>query len=176
MIILGIDPGTATTGYGIIKISSRRKKLNKSGRKRQKPIAIDWGCIKTDSGLPPGDRLKKINKELNKLIKKHNPTILAVENLYFFKNLKTAIPVSQAKGVILLTAARKKIPVYELTPLQVKMKITGYGRAKKEEVQRKIQYLLDLKKSNKKITKARDDAIDALGVALCYAKIKKLTS
>lgn len=166
---MGVDPGLATTGYSFIK---------KSRLKKKKPQVIDWGCIKTEPGLPAGERLKIINNELNKLIKKHNPQVLAVENLYFFKNLKTAMPVSQAKGVILFTAAKKKIPVYEFSPLQVKMKITGYGRAEKDEVQKKIQRLLNLKKlpKEKKIDNAKDDAIDALGIALCCIKTKRLIS
>ena len=160
MIILGIDPGTATTGYGII-----RKPKKKNGKIK----TIDYGCIVTNPGLSPGERLKIINNQLNKLIKEHNPKVLAVESLFFFKNLKTAMPVSQAKGVVLLTASKKKIPVYEFTPLQVKMAVTGYGRAEKKEVQKKIQALLNLKEAPKK-----DDAADALGVALCYLnKIEK---
>ncbi len=113
--------------------------------------------------MSDGERLKIINNELNKLIKKHKPNILAVESIYFFKNLKTAMPVSQAKGVILLTAAKNKIPVYEFTPLQVKMTITGYGRAEKKQVQKMVQVLLNLEKPIK-----QDDAADALGIALCY--------
>lgn len=160
MIILGIDPGTATTGYGLIR---------KGGAKKEVKV-IDWGCISTGSNLPPGERLKIINNELNKIIKKHKPKVLAVESIYFFKNLKTAMPVSQAKGVILLTAAKKKIPVYEFTPLQVKMAVVGYGRAEKKQVQEMVKVLLNLKEVPKK-----DDAADALGIALCYAlKSKKI--
>ncbi|PIR72657.1 MAG: crossover junction endodeoxyribonuclease RuvC [Candidatus Nealsonbacteria bacterium CG10_big_fil_rev_8_21_14_0_10_36_24] len=152
MIICGIDPGTATTGFGIIRKTKKKLKV------------IDYGCIKTSPDLCAGDRLKIINNELNKLIKKHKPNILAVENIYFFKNFKTAMPVSQAKGVILLTAAKKKIPVYEITPLQMKMAITGYGKAEKKQVQEMLKVLLNLKEAPKS-----DDAADALGVALCCA-------
>lgn len=155
MIILGIDPGTATTGYGIIKtqkIKPRRKKILK---------CLDYGLIQTNPSWPPAERLKKINNELNKIIRKYQPKVLAVENIYFFKNLKTAMPVSQAKGVILLTAAKKKIPVYEFTPLQVKIGVVGYGKAEKQQVQRMIKVLLNLKKN------PSDDAADALGVAIC---------
>lgn len=156
MIVMGIDPGTATTGFGVVKkIKSKLK-------------AVDYGCIITDPALSPGERLKKINNELNKLIRKYKPKVLAVENLYFFKNLKTAMPVSQAKGVVLLTAAKKKIPVYEFTPLQVKMAITGYGKAEKKQVQEMIKILLDFKKTPKFANKKLgDDAADALGVAVC---------
>lgn len=159
MIIIGIDPGTATTGWGIIK---------KSSTKKSEPKVLDYGCIKTNPNLTPGQRLKKINSELAKLIRKYKPKILAVENLYFFKNLKTAMPVSQAKGVILFTAAKHKIPVYEFTPLQVKMAITGYGRAEKKQVQKMIKTLLNLEKNPQDKNKKADDATDALGIALCY--------
>jgi len=157
MIILGIDPGTATTGFGVLKKTGKEFK------------AIDYGCIETLPGLESGERLKIINNELNKLIKKYSPEIMAVENLFFFKNLKTAMPVSQAKGVILLAAAKKRIPVVEFTPLQVKMTITGYGKAEKKQVQRMIQTILCLEEKPKDKAKRKDDATDALGIALCYA-------
>jgi len=156
MIILGIDPGTATTGFGIINKTKDKVKV------------IDYGCILTTPDLNPGDRLKIINNELNKLIQKHQPKVMAVENLFFFKNLKTVMPVSQAKGVILLTAAKKKIPVYEFTPLQVKMAVTGYGRAEKKQVKKMIQTMLNLEEKPKDKNKRKDDATDALGIALCY--------
>lgn len=163
MIIIGIDPGIATTGFGIIR------KI-----KDKKAEVIDYGCILTTPELCPGDRLKIINNELSKLIKKHQPEVMAVEKLFFFKNLKTAMPVSQAKGVILLTAAKKKIPVYEFTPLQMKMAITGYGRAEKKQVQRMIQVMLNLEEKPKDKNKRKDDATDALGIALCYTIKSKI--
>lgn len=153
MIILGLDPGTATTGFGVVK-----KNKNKTFS------AIDYGCILTKPDLSAGNRLKKIHNEINKLIRKYKPNLISVENIYFFKNLKTAMPVSQAKGVILLTAAKKNIPVCEVTPLQVKMAIVGYGRAEKKQTQRMIEILLNLGKPIKS-----DDAADALGVAICGA-------
>lgn len=161
MIILGIDPGTATTGFGLIEKTKDKIKV------------LDYGCITTTPDLCPGDRLKIINNELNKLIQKHQPKVMAVENLFFFKNLKTAMPVSQAKGVILLTAAKKKIPVYEFTPLQVKMAITGYGKAEKKQVQKMVQTLLNLEEKPKDKNKRKDDATDALGVAFCYTLSSK---
>ncbi len=162
MIIIGIDPGTATTGFGIIKTNKDKVKV------------IDYGCIITTPDMCPGDRLKAINNELSQLIKKHKPKILAVESLYFFKNLKTVMPVSQAKGVVLMTAAKKGIPVYEFTPLQVKMAITGYGKAEKKQVQRLIQTMLNLEEKPKDKNKRRDDATDALGIALCYTLNSKV--
>ncbi len=152
MIILGIDPGTATTGFGVIKRSGD-----------EKITAVDYGCIKTKPGTAAGERLKILNRELGKLIKKYQPDVLAVERLFFFKNLKTAMPVSEAKGVILFTAAKNKIPTYEFTPSQVKMTVAGYGKAEKKQVQKMVKNLLNLEEIPK-----TDDAADALGIALCY--------
>ena len=150
MIILGIDPGTASTGYGIVK----------------KTKTIKWlghGVIKTTPDSSPEERLRIINVELSKIIKKHQPDLLAIESIFFFKNLKTFIPVSRAGGVILLTAAKNKLPVREFTPLQVKSVITGNGRADKKEVQKRIKKLLRLKEIPKP-----DDAADALAIAATY--------
>jgi crossover junction endodeoxyribonuclease RuvC len=162
MIILGIDPGTATTGFGIIETNKEKVKV------------LDYGCIITTPDMCAGERLKIINNELSKIIKKHQPKILAVESLYFFKNLKTVMPVSQAKGVILMTAAKNKIPVFEFTPLQVKMAVTSYGKAEKKQVQRTIQTMLNLEEKPKDKNKRKDDAIDALGIAICYALNNKV--
>ncbi len=156
MIILGIDPGTATTGYGVLDFTKKRLKY------------LAYGCIKTDKELSPEKRLQLIYNELNGLIKKYRPNALSVEKVFFFKNAKTAIPVSQARGVILLAAAKKKLPVYEFTPLQVKMNIVGYGRAQKNQVQKMIKLLLDLDQIPKP-----DDAADALGLAISCAYLLK---
>jgi len=162
MIIIGIDPGTATTGYGVIRTKNKKLKM------KNNLSCLDYGCIKTSQKFSDGERLKKINQELNKIIRKYKPKVLAVEKIFFFKNLKTAMPVSQAKGVILLTASRKKIPVYEFTPLQVKMVIGGYGRTEKKEIQKKIKTILNLKEIPKP-----DDAADALAIAVCYTNLVK---
>jgi len=151
MIILGIDPGTAATGFGIIKKNRELK-------------PIDYGLITTPADLSTAERLNRLHNELHLLIKKHKPDIVAVEDIFFFKNLKTAIKVSQARGVILLTAAKSKIPIFECTPLQVKQAITSYGRAEKIQVQKMVKVLLDLKEIPKP-----DDAADALAVAICCA-------
>jgi len=165
MIIIGIDPGIERLGYGIIE---------KSKHKKNELTVLDYGCITTSSGLKMEERLKKIYIDLSKIIRKYQPTIMGVESLFFFKNLKTAISVSQAKGVILLAAANYKIPVREFTPLQVKMAVVGYGRAEKKQVQEMIKRLLDLEKFDpKKKDRKKDDASDALGVAIC-ASIKPL--
>lgn len=157
MKILGIDPGLATIGYGVIK------KYKKRGGEKATLKCLDYGLIKTTPALKSPERLKKINNELSRLIKKHRPNILAIENIYFFKNLKTAIPVSQATGVILLTAAKNKVSVSSFSPLQIKMAVTGFGRAEKKTVQNKIKKVLGLKELPK-----ADDIADALAVALTY--------
>ena len=157
MIILGIDPGTATTGYGVIK---------KIGGKKQKTKifkCLGYGLIKTSPSFSAGERLKKINNELSKLIKKYQPDALAVESIYFFKNLKTAIPVSQAGGVILLTAAKNNVPVFHFSPPEIKMAVAKFGRAEKEVIQKKIKKTLNLKELPR-----ADDVADALAAALTY--------
>ena len=156
MIIVGIDPGIATTGYGVIEKIKKGNKIE----------CLDYGVIKTSSLLDKGERLKIINKEIDSLIKRYKPEAMAIERLYFFKNAKTIIPVSQAKGVILFTIAKNKIPVYEFTPLQVKMTITGFGRAEKRQVQEMIKIIFKLDNIPKP-----DDAADALGIAMCLATI-----
>lgn len=155
MIILGIDPGIASTGYGILKLrkEARTKKIE----------CLACNVIHTKPTLGQGERLKKINNELSRIIRDYKPQVLALENVFFFKNLKTAIPVARAEGVILLTAAKKKLPVFGFTPLQVKLAITGKGRAEKKEVQSQLKKLLKLKEVPKS-----DDAADALAIALTY--------
>ena len=165
MIILGIDPGTAITGFGVI--STKIPHYSKQD-KNEKPKVIDFGCIITHTSSTAGERLEIIHDQIHALIKKYKPDIVSVENLFFFKNLKTAMPVSQAKGVILLAAAKNKIPILEFTPLQVKMTVVGYGKAEKKQVQEMTKHLLDL--SSFDLTqkdRKKDDASDALGVALC---------
>ena len=152
MIILGIDPGTATTGFGLIEKNKSNLKL------------LKYGCVKTSANLSTAERLDKLHKELSLLIKKSKPDIVAVEDIFFFKNLKTAIKVSQARGVILLTIAKSKIPIAEYTPLQIKQAVACYGRAEKIQVQKMVKILLGLKEIPKP-----DDAADALAVAICCA-------
>lgn len=157
MVILGIDPGTATTGYGVIKVKSQTSKV-------KSPQCIAYGCISTDAGLPSALRLQKIYRKVLGLMRLYQPRAIAVESVFFFKNLKTAMPVSQAKGVIMLAAAQKKIPLYEYTPLQIKSIVAGYGTAQKQQVQRMTQNILRLPGLPRP-----DDAADALGAALCHA-------
>lgn len=161
MIIIGIDPGLATTGYGIVAFLPSRKKNSFK--------CIAYGLISTEAAMSVPGRLKKLYQELTKIITIHKPDKMAVESIFFFKNLKTALPVSQARGVILLAAAKKRLPVYEATPLQVKMAISGYGRAEKNQMQEIVKVLLGLKE-----TPRPDDAADALAIAIYCANNMKL--
>jgi crossover junction endodeoxyribonuclease RuvC len=157
MIILGIDPGTATTGFGIIRKESDQISL------------IDYGCIITSAKLTLSDRLIRIFKNIQKLIKKYHPDILICEEIFFFKNLKTAISVAQARGVVLLAAKLGKISFFGYTPLEVKQALSGYGRATKPQIQKMVQLLLKLKSVPKP-----DDAADALALAICHAHSEKM--
>lgn len=157
MIILGIDPGTAQTGYGVVE------KIRNSGLR-----CVSYGCITTAKEKSAGARLLILEKELQQVLREYKPDAVVVERLYFFKNLKSAMPVSEARGVILLTIAKKRIPAFELTPLQVKMAITGYGRADKKQMQRMVQQALKLPQLPKP-----DDAADALGLAIAGVFLTK---
>ena len=152
MTILGLDPGTATTGYGVVK-----KETNGLS-------CVSFGCIKTSSGLEPAKRFTLIRKELVYIIKKYNPDYSAIEKLFFTKNVKTAISVSHARGVILETLNEYILPIYEYTPLQVKQAVTSYGKADKTQVQKMVRVLLNLEEIPEP-----DDAADALAVAICCA-------
>ena len=149
MIILGIDPGTAITGYGVIE------------KKGRGGAYVAHGCITTDKDILKEKRLLLLERGMMVLFKKYKPDVVAVESLYFFKNLKTALPVSEARGVILLTVAKHRVPLYEFTPPQVKMAITGYGKAEKKQMQKMVQLHLKLDSLPKP-----DDAADALAIAL----------
>ncbi|MDD5340918.1 MAG: crossover junction endodeoxyribonuclease RuvC [Patescibacteria group bacterium] len=153
-IILGIDPGLATTGYAFIKESDSK--------------ILDYGIISTSSKQEFSLRLEYIFNALNDLIKKYHPSSMAVEQLFFCKNVKTALLVGQARGVILLTARLNKLPLYEFTPLQVKQAVCGYGKADKRQVQEMVKALLKLNKIPKP-----DDAADALAIALTCQNSKK---
>ncbi len=148
--ILGIDPGFGRVGYGIVE--------NRSGSDWR---AVCFGCIETSPKKSFSERILQVRNELRELINEHKPTRVAVEELFFFKNLKTAIEVGQARGVILLTAVESGLPVDEFTPLQVKQALTGYGRAEKGQMQKIVAAVLGLKSPIKS-----DDAADALAVAL----------
>ena len=151
MRIIGIDPGTAITGFGIIETSERGAML------------VDAGVIRTVAHTPLEQRLAIIQKELKEIIKDTKPTEGAIEKLFFAKNVTTAFAVSHARGVVMLTMQQTGLPIHEYTPLQVKMAMTGYGRATKQQIQEMVRVLLKLD-----LIPKPDDAADALAVALTH--------
>lgn len=153
MRILGLDPGTATTGYGIVDVVD--------GDVR----AVDYGVIETSPDDPPEQRLRTIFQQLNALIAEHRPERAAVEQLFFGRNITTAIAVGQARGVLLLALADAGIPISEYSPPKVKEAVTGYGKAEKRQMQLMVRHLLDLAE-----TPQPDDAADALAVAITHAR------
>jgi len=161
MTILGIDPGTATTGYAIIS----------APRKGEAFELVNFGVIETDKKLKDAQRLSILVNDLNLLIKKYKPEAMGVEKLFLTTNQKTVMTVSQARGVVLLTAQQHQMPIFEFTPLQVKNFICGYGKAEKKQVQYVIQKTFKLRHVPKP-----DDAADAVAIALCasYALRKEL--
>ena len=156
MIILGIDPGIAIVGYGLIEYAGNSIKL------------LEYGCITTSSKEPLPNRLSFIMDELSFLIQEFKPEEMAIEELFFNKNVKTAIQVAQARGVEILAGVKSGVVVYEYTPLQVKQAIVGYGRAEKIQVQESIKKMLNLNEIPKP-----DDAADAIAVAICHAFSRK---
>ena len=160
MLILGIDPGVASTGWAIINYQN----LKISGCQD-----VNYGVIKTKTGLPMAERLAIIYQKLSEIIKEFKPEICAIEEIYFGKNAKTAMMVGQARGVVILTAVNAGLLIYEFTPLQVKIAITGYGRAEKMQMQKMVQKMLGLSELPKP-----DDAADALAVAICCAATNNL--
>ncbi len=152
VIVLGIDPGYAIVGYGVIEFDNFRFK------------PIEYGAITTPAKTLFTDRLEKIFNGVTSIIEKYKPDALAVEKLFFNTNTTTAIDVAQARGVIILAARLKNVPVYEYTPLQVKQAVTGYGRAEKQQVQEMVKHILGLKSVPKP-----DDTADAVAIAICHA-------
>ncbi|MBI2607328.1 MAG: crossover junction endodeoxyribonuclease RuvC [Candidatus Doudnabacteria bacterium] len=148
MRILGIDPGTGRTGYAVLEHQKNKTRL------------LEAGCITTGSTEADSDRLLEIKQDLAQIIKKWEPDTACLESLFFTSNAKTAIKVGQARGVAMVVAAEHKLKIVEVTPLQVKIATTGYGKADKKQVQRMIQKLLNLKKIPKP-----DDAADAAAIA-----------
>ena len=149
MRILGIDPGFAITGYSIIDYIGNKFHLETSG------------AILTEAHTSFPLRLEKINKDLDNIIKTYKPEAMAIEELFFNNNAKTAINVAQARGVILVTARQNNLNIYEYTPLQVKQAVTGYGRADKIQVQRMVKMILNEAKL--------DDVTDSMAMAICHA-------
>lgn len=153
MRILGIDPGVAIVGFGVIDADRGQQRM------------IQYGAINTAAGLPLAARLVQINRDLAELITQFQPDEIAVEELFFSKNITTGIAVAHARGVILYTAETMQIPVYEYTPMQVKQAVVGYGLAEKSQVMDMVRRLLKLKAVPKP-----DDAADALAIAICHAR------
>lgn len=159
MIILGFDPGIATLGYGVI-----------STDKKTSPQVVDYGVVLTPKDLNLAERLVMLEKGVLQIIEKYNPEEIAVEELFFAKNVKTGIAVAHARGVILLTAMKKCGKIFEYTPLQIKQALTGYGRADKNQIQQMVKTMLKLNKIPKP-----DDAADALAVALAHSQTNRFS-
>ena len=152
MIILGIDPGLATIGYGVIEVIGNKFKT------------LEYVIISTPAKMDFANRLLKIHRDLDMIIRKYRPDDIAFEELFFNKNVKTAINVAHARGVLILTSKMYNEELYEYTPLQIKQAVVGYGRADKNQVQQMVKFILNLEKIPKP-----DDAADALAVALIHA-------
>ena len=150
MLALGIDPGTAICGYGLVELVGNRLR------------PIHYGAVFTDKDMPAELRLKKIYEDIGQLIDEYHPDIMSVEKLFFNRNVTTAIPVGQARGVVLLTAANKNLPILEFTPMQIKLAVVGTGSANKEQVTFMVQHLLNIRQKIKP-----DDVADALAAAIC---------
>lgn len=159
MIILGVDPGYAIVGIGVLEYSGNRFRV------------LHYGAITTPAGMPAAERLKKIYDELTLLIDKYRPGAAAIEELFFNSNQKTAINVAQARGVILVAVRNRDVPLYEYTPLQVKQSVTGYGRADKGQIQSMVKMILNLN-----VIPKPDDAADALALAICHAHSSKMNN
>lgn len=159
MIILGIDPGIAIVGYGVIQ------------KENNKTAVLDYGVINTSKNDALPVRLDKIYKGISKLIDKFKPHSIAIEEIFFNKNIKTAIPVAEARGVALLAGIHNNCLLFEYTPLQIKQALTGNGRAEKQQVQFMVKAILNLSQVPKP-----DDAADALAVALCHSQTNLILS
>ncbi|MEW6503010.1 MAG: crossover junction endodeoxyribonuclease RuvC [Chloroflexota bacterium] len=151
MLVVGIDPGVATTGFGVVRDT------------RNGILLVDYGIITTPADMPLASRLLMLHNELEKIIQLHRPESSAVEKLFFQKNVTTAIAVGQARGVALLTLAENQIEVSEYTPLEVKQAVAGFGSADKKQVQYMVKALLNMEK-----IPSPDDAADALAIAICH--------
>lgn len=156
MIIIGVDPGVAITGYALVEECGNDY------------LYIASGCIRTKKELPPGDRLQAIYGGIHELVEKYKPTAIAVEKIFFSKNVRTAFQVGEARGVVILAATRSKLEIFEYTPLQVKQAVAGYGKAEKSQVQKMVQMLLKLAEPPRV-----DDEADAMAVALCHLQYRR---
>ncbi len=155
MLILGIDPGIGITGWSFVEYLEKQDSFN----------LIKSGSIQTDKSAPHPKRLLELKDDMDVLIKKYKPDCASIEQLFFFKNQKTIIPVAQARGVILVTLQQNNIDIFEYTPLVVKQTITGHGRADKSEVKMMVQNYIKLDENIK-----LDDTIDSVALAICHAQ------
>lgn len=153
MRILGIDPGIQITGYCLLNYENDEFEV------------ITSGSIQTDKNKKEADRLLEINKDINELAKALKPDVASIEKLFFFKNQKTIIPVAQARGVILSALAENNVEIFEYTPIQVKLTLTGHGRATKDEVKNMVERFVTISPNTK-----LDDTIDAIAIAICHAR------
>lgn len=160
MIIFGIDPGTATTGYGIVKSVKSKSEV--------KVELVEYGCIVTSKETSMPLRLYSIQKDLKRLLGQFKPDCVIVEQLFFGVNSRTAMTVGQARGVVLATAASYRLPIFEYQGLHVKSVLTGNGRADKKEIQKVVMKYLGKRKLKKPVNGYIDDAADALAVAICH--------
>jgi crossover junction endodeoxyribonuclease RuvC len=156
MMVIGIDPGLARLGYGVIRAE------------RGTAVPLCYGCLETRAGARPGERLLEISRGLASLFERYPPDALAVEKLFFSKNVTSAMGVSEVRGIVLLAAEERGIPVTEYPPNQVKQAVTGSGRADKAQVQQMITRLLRLSE-----VPQPDDAADALSIALCHIHVMR---
>ncbi len=159
MLIIGIDPGTAKTGFGLVRETDNGMEV------------VDYGVVVTPAGERPEIRLYQLYEELTKLMLLHRPQSGAVERLFFQRNVSTAIAVGQARGVAMLVMAQNSVPVSEYTPLEVKQAVTGYGKADKNQVQQMVKALLELEDIPRP-----DDAADALAIAICHLHSMKYST
>ncbi|MDR3559375.1 MAG: crossover junction endodeoxyribonuclease RuvC [Candidatus Pacebacteria bacterium] len=157
--VLGIDPGTATTGWAIVEENSGQTK------------AVAYGHISTDKGNSPENRLCEICNDLVEIIKKYRPAEAAIEELFFFKNQKTVISVAQSRGAVLLTLRQNNVRIASYTPLQVKQALTGYGRAEKKQIQLMTKSIMNLAELPRP-----DDTADAIAIALCHLNSRKMNN
>ena len=159
MIIIGIDPGYEIVGIAVVEYVGNNFRT------------LEYNAITTPAGMPTVERLKKIYTEMTMYIDKYKPDAVAIEELFFNSNQKTAINVAQARGVLLVAVANKNVPISEYTPLQVKQSVTGYGRADKKQIQSMVKMILGLN-----VIPKPDDAADALALAICHAHSNKMNN
>jgi crossover junction endodeoxyribonuclease RuvC len=165
MRIIGIDPGTICCGYGIVESQSK-------GRSKKDPRYIHAGDIKLNRKAPLPERLKKLHDSLKSIIDEYKPAQLCLEKIFYHKSIRSAFALGSVRGIVLLLAAENDIPVFEYNPTELKMALTGYGRAEKRQVKEMVKIILDLKASPPALS---EDATDALALCICHINSSALT-